>query len=166
MKNSWESSWTEIRSLLYFDLSSIPKNAKITSAVLQLTAGYLSYTNPKGAEMGVYRVTKLWDEGAATWSKAESGTSWEHPGGDAVGTTGTLFEDPYATNDDTGESDGKKGPKLDWNITGLVSEWVSGKFPNYGLMIKTHDKSNCLHFCTKESTEPESQPVLKIQFSK
>jgi hypothetical protein len=153
---------TRDRCLISFDVSSIPKDAKITSAILQLTTNTQIVVNPRGIPMNLYRITKPWDELSASWTMADSGTSWENPGGDAVGMDNTQLEEPYATNNDTGGDN----IKFDWNITGLVSEWVSGKFPNHGLMIKTEDTSNRLHFFTREQKDVDLQPVLKVQFSK
>jgi hypothetical protein len=150
------------RCLISFDVSSIPKDAKITSAVLQLTTNAQRAANPKGAPMNLFRITKSWDEPSATWTMADSFTSWENPGGDAVGMDNAQLEEPYATNNETGGDN----IKFDWDVTGLVSEWVSGKFPNHGLMIKTDDVSNGLHFYTKEQKDVELHPVLKVQFSK
>jgi len=156
---------TRDNSLICFDLSSIPKNAKILNATLELTSDTRNdRNNANGGEMNVYRVTKAWDEMGATWTAVDSSAHWENPGGDAVGTGGSQLDTPYATNSDTGEPS-RNDVKFRWDITNLVSEWVSGKFPNDGLLIRTEDKSNKLHFFTKEFPNKQVRPVLKVRFS-
>lgn len=128
--------------------------------------------------MGVFRITKPWDELSAHWFDATAGTPWTSPGGDAVGTTGEPLGEPgeqiwepYAENYDTGEqTEGELAegtpPKLSWDVTNLVTEWVTGKSPNYGLMVVTQDRNfNRLHFRTKEDTDGYP-PILKIELAK
>jgi hypothetical protein len=129
------------RSLVLFDISSIPKGTKIKKATLELTV-VLDGFNPSRLPMGIYRITEAWDELGASWFEASSGTFWSEPGGAALGVNGQLLDAPYATNTDTGEPINDIPAKLNWDVTSLITEWVSGKFPNHGLMVKTESGDN------------------------
>ena len=76
-----------VRSLIKFDLSSIPANATITSATLSLwTTGDLSDND---RTIRVYRLKTAFDESSATWNESASGVSWQSAG--ASGTNALQF---------------------------------------------------------------------------
>src|SRR5919199_224219 len=87
------TTWKD-RSLVTFDLRSIPANATVTSAKLQLFAEGLPL--PANATVEAHRVTTSWKEGTggspstptfcmgdgATWLETDGTTKWQTPGGD------------------------------------------------------------------------------------
>lgn len=79
------------RTLLQFDLSGIPKGAKVLRATLLVTPNRHVGLNDRNQEMIICRVVKPWSEETATWNVASAGTPWDHPGGDAVGQTGVTI---------------------------------------------------------------------------
>jgi hypothetical protein len=148
---------------IQFDLAEIPKDAKIKSATLELTRSG-KYRNPQNSDMNLYRITTPWDELSANWFGPNNDKNWTTPGGDAVGSDAQPFGSPYASNNDSGISGDDIPPKFDWDVTQLVSDWVSGKFPNYGMLIVTDGKTNLLHFASREDSN--STPTLKVKLSK
>jgi hypothetical protein len=149
------------RTLLQFDVSSIPSDATIDSAVLTLTANESlgnNAGNPAGASMDVYRLTQSWVEGTATWNNSGSG-AWT--GGNYAGSTGVPDVSPYASNAQV-VPDGYGTATLTWDITSLVAEWVSGAQANNGLLIRSFD-GNDLHFNAREGSDPG--PTLEVNFT-
>lgn len=60
------------RSLVQFDLSSIPANATIRSADVNLHMGSPAYSDTTSVPMSVHEATAAWSEGTATWSSMAS----------------------------------------------------------------------------------------------
>jgi RHS repeat-associated protein len=57
------SGWNTARSELAFDLSAIPSNAVVTTAVLKLTT-----LNPSTTSLYLTPITQKWDENTVTWN--------------------------------------------------------------------------------------------------
>ncbi len=103
-------------SLIYWDLSSIPAGATITSATLDVSSPFAIGIAPE-----VHRVTRSWGESTATWSNM--GTGYDP----AILAT---FPEMYA-----GSVYSSAPRHYTANVTSLVSAWVSGKYANQGLAI-------------------------------
>jgi len=122
-------TYIEHRSLIRFDLDSIPPGATINSAELRLVThddlnkGWkqdnLDYTT-------VHAVTKAWIEAEMTWNRAATGDPWNSPGGDYSAAVATNNDDVIGA-----------GHTLTWNITTLVSEWTNGSRENYGVLLQS-----------------------------
>jgi hypothetical protein len=113
--------------LLRFDLSGVPGDAVITSALLSL------YFNARSAmdtmTASVYAVKRPWIEEQATWNQAQAGASWAQPGANDTSTDRAAAPAASVTLQTV----------LDWttwDITALVQEWVRGTTPNYGVLIR------------------------------
>ena len=77
----------EKRTLVRFDLSSIPTNATIASAGLTLTK--IGGTAAAARNISVHRLTNDWTEntlndvnGEASWNRRKTGVNWAKSGGD------------------------------------------------------------------------------------
>ena|SRR3990167_3138893 len=68
-----------LRSLLKFDLSSIPAGSVIDSAVLSLTISVDLSSNAR--TFRVFRQKRAWTESGATWNKYDGTTDWQTAGG-------------------------------------------------------------------------------------
>lgn len=137
------------RSLVKFDLSSIPKTATIVSATLHLF-GLGDYSN-KDVTMYGYRITSGWDESTVAYSTQPSHTapvivSWLQPSSFSVG---THFS-PTVTTD-------------------VVQKWVTGEYSNYGIMLmSSNDPSNnddLGDYGTKENSNSAYWPYLEIVYN-
>ena len=154
-------------SLLQFNLSSIPANSTITSAVLSLYESPDFYNtadneNWSNLPMNIYRVTQPWTI-SFTWNTYDGVHDWPGGGGalsDAVGSNGVtvaLDGTPYATN----SSFPSPYAAATWDIGSLVQGWVSGGSANDGLLL-TSSVGNTLLFC---STNAGSYwPTLAITY--
>ena len=147
------------RSLIRFNLSSIPIGATITSATLTL----VKESGSSSANVEIRRLTNDWTEGTqgcggsasvSNWSQRITGTNWTAAGGDFASTV-------YATT-----TVGTALQSYNWNVATLVQEWVSGTSANLGLMIKNVDESasNQQIFSSSESATSANFPKLMITF--
>jgi uncharacterized repeat protein (TIGR01451 family) len=130
------------RSLYRFDLSAIPADATIDSALLTVT----SKNSRSNHLANVYRVTTDWAE-TANWN-----TPWVTAGGDFD--TGTLLGS--FTPDQTQQ-------QID--IATLVQQWVNGTTPNYGVVLSPTgtDNGDAEWFSREEGTESR-RPFIEISY--
>ncbi|MBN1878099.1 MAG: DNRLRE domain-containing protein [Anaerolineae bacterium] len=102
------------RSLVQFDVSQIPAGATIHSAVLKLFL-VASWDFPnKSRTITIYRLSSSW---------AETGVTWK---------TRPSVEEAYGSASVT-HSDWQW---YEFDVTALVSGWVNGNWPNYGLAVR------------------------------
>ena len=125
-ENEWVVARSTTRSLLDFDLRSIPSYVTIDSAQLKM----YTYQPAGGATIDVNRVAANWNRNA-TWQSEGSGmSSWTTAGGDF---------DPAAAASVTENSPLAHWDS--WDITGLVQNWDGGAQAQNGLIVKHHTES-------------------------
>lgn len=102
------------RSLIKFDLTSLPLNQTISRATLRvylISSRDFPNTN---RTITAYRITSSWLESSITWNSA--------PGyGSAYGSE-SIRNDDFAWHE--------------VDVTSLVAAWYSGTYPNYGIMLR------------------------------
>lgn len=139
------------RVLLYFNLSpaatGIPATASVARARLRLF--YLPAARDERVRIAVYRLTAAFEEGAKQ---------------DVLELQ--KFHDNYAYID----REFMKEPPgyVDLYVNSLVQEWISGKHPNYGLVIKAPDESTAQafpRFAAKDNGDPARRPFLEIEYT-
>lgn len=133
------------RSLIQFDVSAIPNDATVNSAVLKLQNRDVGVNNGDGV-VNVYRVTGAWNESQATWNERLTGAAWTAAGGDyAAGSYATATLHPYQTA-------GAEVYQI--SVTTLVQQWVAGTYVNNGmLLISDSENANQFKLFAFESTE-------------
>lgn len=102
------------RSFVRFDLSGIPSTAAVSGATLRLY--YVDCDFSTDADVGAYQVTSPWAESTLSWN------TWPSFSG--------VAEDVLSLGC------GPTGVYVEWDVTGLVRDWVSGTAPNRGMMVK------------------------------
>jgi hypothetical protein len=137
-----------LRSLVQFDLGTIPPDAIIDSAELELW--YYTCSRSSGcADMvvSVHRLTSEWDEQTASWSGMGSASD---PAEYATQAVGGLTE---------------TGRWVSWDVTDLVKEWHSGEQADHGLALHGDDGpgENYKVFSTKEM-DSELAPRLSVEW--
>jgi RHS repeat-associated protein len=114
------------RSLLRFDVSSIPSTAEVTAATIGLySAG--AARNTSGVE--VRQATKKWTE-AVNWSTYDGHTAWTKAGGDYSSEGAQVLTS-------------ERGSAAGWwtfssGLAPVVQQWVSGG-SNNGVIVKLRD---------------------------
>lgn len=156
-----------MRTLLRFDLSSIPKTAWINSA----TVGVYSPTEAKNVgQVNLYDADKLWNK-TVNWkyylSEGQKRLAWTAEGGDY----GKYIRTPTTlTTAQRGSDPGW------WNFSGermtwLVRRWVEGSVPNEGLLLKLAEETprvcspSCIERVLEWSSSASSQkPYLSVEY--
>jgi hypothetical protein len=160
------------RSLLQFDLSSLPAGARIQSARLSV---YETITLRGSGVVGVHRVTTPSAEGVgqntcvgsgATWTQTGLGAAWSQAGGDF-------------TSPDQASVSKHAGDLPGWDtfdVTPLAQEWFTGAFANDGVVLRLDDESaspcttvtNCNHwaYASNDYSDASLRPRLTITYTR
>lgn len=154
------------RDVILFDLSSLNQTNEVASATFSLFWYYPeNQMRPKDTVLEVYRPIK-WCEEHITWEEREIDTPWNNPGGDWYDKNGVLQgSTPYATVTISGdETPDNRYYELD--VTGLVQEYVSGKYENTGLFIKAREEdNNYIAFYSSNWQNKNQRPKLTIEYT-
>jgi hypothetical protein len=136
------------RTYVQFDLSSIPSGATVLEATLRLFYDDCDF-GPDAVDVGTYEVTSPWAESTLSWNTQPSfaGTAEDVVSLACAGATGVYVE---------------------WDVTGLVQDWVSGSAPNHGVAMKAvvevGDSGRLLAaFASREGTIGE-RPQLVVSY--
>jgi hypothetical protein len=133
------------RSLVRFDLSSIPSGATILSAKMNL---YATVPPTASTPLYVHRVTGPWAEAGITWDTMPTITP----------------------NNDAWVSVGPSVGWKPWTVTAVVQGWWAGTYPNYGLLVKypagaEGSAGDDIVFATREDATTANRPTLEVQYS-
>jgi hypothetical protein len=148
------------RSLIRFDLSSIPSDATITSATLSLWTSTDLSSNTR--TIRVYRLKVPFNESQVTWSRPAAGVSWQ-----VVGASGA--NDREST--DIGslsilDNEALNAEKQIVLSSARVQELVNGTVVNNGFIIVADTELNDrFNYKSSDSTVASQRPKLVIQYS-
>jgi RHS repeat-associated protein len=118
------------RSILRFNLESIPTNAYVTEATINLNAPS-AVKNTSGVQLR--QVSAAWSS-AVTWINRESGIQWATRGGDYTSAGSEIL---------TSERGSQAGLwAFSQGLTPLVRGWVSRSISNQGVIVKLRDEAN------------------------
>jgi len=136
-----------VRPLMQFNTSTIPANANVNSAILNI---YQSNSIPSnGAPMGykAQYMTQSWNESTVTWNNAN------YLGGATIG---------------IGENTNTLGWKT-VDISDLIRSWVSGSEPNHGMLIVGNESpppnNSSRWFYTKEFSGGSFRPFVDVNYT-
>ncbi len=101
-------------ALIKFDISSIPPDAVIYYATLELYFYDWDMNNPAGRDINLYRATSDWEEETVTWNTQPSYASLPTTYSTVPSSTGVWME---------------------WDVTSDVLDFISGSSVNYGWKI-------------------------------
>ena len=148
------------RSLIKFDLSSIPADATITSATLSLWTTQDLSDNDRNIQ--VYRLKTPFNEGQANWNRSAAGVNWQSPGASgandrestSIGSALILANEPLNTEKQISFDPAK------------VQEWVNGTFTNNGFLLATNPELNDrFNYKTSDTSTSSQRPKLVIQYT-
>ncbi|MEI6058317.1 MAG: DNRLRE domain-containing protein [archaeon] len=149
----------EFRSLIEFNISEIPPENTITSALLSVYVS--SATNTNNITIKLYRLTSSWVEGTGTigtgasWNNASESTPWSTGGGD------------YANELSSVTFTNQSSMWYNFTITSAVRGWINGSYSNYGLILISTDAGNGKYtsISSAEGTDSSLAPRITIDYT-
>lgn len=141
------------RSLIFFDLSALPKPSVINKVILKLTYDiplpwdstifFSSMIKPYGV---IQQVIEPWEENQVTWNKQPKTTE-----------VNQVFIAPFIKNANFIEID----------ITKLIDISTSNALPNHGLLFKlsSNEKFKGFRFASSDYPDSLMRPRLSIQYT-
>lgn len=147
---TWDGDEGTYRSLLEFNLDTIPQGSEITCASLSLYYNSTSGTNGQEGENEsvIQRITTSWLENVVTWNTMPSTTAVNEI---------TLATSTYISED-----------YLDIDVTELVSDMIADPSNSYGFMISlsTEETYSSMKFCSSDNAgDPAKFPRLDICYN-
>lgn len=144
-----------MRPLVAFDLTSIPTNATITRATLNLYCWYADSRYPHISPIiTAYKVKQPWAEMQATWNQRLTGVSWSVAGCDSSADRDTTASGVSTVN--------AINTWYQWDITSLAQDWVTNPAGNQGLLLIS-DQNREVRFWS--ANYPSNRPYLNISYT-
>ena len=142
------NSGRERRTLIAFNLPSLPPSSTLVSSTLRL----YEITAVTGQTIKLYRLTNSWVGSQVTWNQRSSGVSWSTAGGDYQNTALATFS-PTLVNQ-----------YRDIDVTAVTQGWMNGSFSNHGLLLRASGSNGEVRFGSNESTTTTQRPQLCINY--
>jgi hypothetical protein len=152
MSSAWtaDGDMSNVRSLLYFDLTSIPAEAEIDHAILSLygvnSAGNGSHSTLSGSNASVLqKVTSPWNENTVTWDTQPGTTDLNQV---------IVPESTFEAQD------------YHMDVTNLIRDLHANPESNYGLKLKlvTEERYRKLVFASSDNPDSTKRPKLEITY--
>ena len=141
------------RVLIRFDPTSIPPDAIISSAELQLCLAGEYYFDQKRV-IYVHRITGLWKDKEVTWNQGVEKRNWKAPGGDfdvVIEGATSLIGTSYGW--------------VSWDVTRTIKNWLNGKYINFGFLLKEQNcDTDAIWFLSSDLDWEAYRPRLVISY--
>jgi RHS repeat-associated protein len=156
-----------VRTLLRFNLGSIPSNASLSSA----TMGVWGEEAHNTAGVRLFDANQTWDstvnwKNYDTYSAGKNHHAWTSPGGDYG---------KYAGTKEIAVNTAERGNYAGWwefkgqSLTWLVQRWLSGTVPNQGVLLKLKDEQDRQCCIEREvairSSATSNKPYLTVTYT-
>ena len=148
------------RGLLKFDLSPIPSNATIVSAILTLTP--ITDNSDNTRTLRVYRQKRVWVHSEATWNIYSSGNNWQTAGG-------------FGANDceqtDIGSVSIASNQTLNTGVditlsASAIQEIIDGIWTNNGFLLKVDTESDDMFvYASSVHATASYRPKLVVEYT-
>lgn len=153
------------RSLLRFDLSSIPAYATIVSATLSLRAKQDFSYNTRAVK--VYRVLRNWVEAQATWNVYSTGNSWGTAG---CGNSSSDYDGTNVLASTNVPADVAAGTEIQWVFTATgreeLQKVIAGNYTNYGFLLKADTETqDFFYYYSSADATSGYRPKLVIEYT-
>jgi hypothetical protein len=131
------------RIYIQFNLSAIPRHARVVSAEMSL---YQMYAPASDQALEMHMVQSVWNESTMNWKT--------QPSSDAAVISAA-------------QAPAIKDAWVSWNVTSAVQRWVNGDSPNYGFMIqiqneKTGAANEASGFWSRQYPKEQVKPKLRV----
>ena len=157
------------RTLLKWDLSSIPEGSVVLSAKMSL----YSYNDStlRNITIDAHRMLRPWIEGtlnnqdrqldspaSVCWIESGSGLAWQQ-----AGASGSSDRDPsiLATSTNTGVG------WYEWDLKSAVQHWIDGDWVNDGIVLQSLNEGleNIKYFVPSEDSRANLRPQLVVEYA-
>lgn len=153
---SSDPDWTT-RSLIKFDLASLPAGAHVQSATLALK---LKSVATLGG-ISVHRPQQVWTEGTKYGTGQADGASWQtYNGTNNWNSLGGDFDGPELSITEIKSGD----TWVEFDIATLVREWLVGA-DNNGLMLVAKSPLDWAEFHSRDAASEADAPKVTINYS-
>lgn len=156
----WNGGAGRDRSLLKFDLSSIPSNATILSATLRVYDQGLNYSDNIRI-MSVYRVLRAWVAAQSTWNNYSTGNAWGTAG---CGNTTTDRESSAIGSVSMPATEVAGYVDITLTASAIQTMITGGGFTNNGFLLQMATETNDMHQFSDE-TVSNQEPKLVIVYT-
>jgi hypothetical protein len=141
------------RVVLRFDLPSIPADAIISSAELQLCLAE-DYTFYEERVIYAHRITGFWKDKEVNWKQRVENRWWNKEGGD-------FDKEIESAKSLVGRNYGW----VSWDVTRTIKDWLKGEDVNFGLLLKEDNCDNAAIWFLSSEVEWEAyRPKLVISY--
>jgi hypothetical protein len=144
---------SDVYAALRWDLSSVPADAKVSSATVTLNIS--NHANDTGTPQNyaAFALKKPWDESQITWNRATTGTSWTSAGAkDLVTDRGLQIAEVTPT---------AFGSYTFTVPAPVVQGWLDNPSSNNGILLAQSGNADGFIFDSKEGTTP---PKLTVNY--
>ncbi len=135
-------NYGELRPVLSWDVSSIPTDAVVDSASINL-----SLTDSSTGSYELFSVNSAWTEGTVVWNDLDG------PGDTGSTVIGTI----------TSGIIGNTVINLNASGVALVQGWIDGSISNNGIIIKSGGTNNGIDISSSEASS--GQPILNVTYT-
>lgn len=151
------------RSLIQFDLSSIPASATVDAA--NLVVRLVANGNERAANNRTgraYRLKRVWVEAESSWNNYSTGNAWQTAG--AGGANDAEAADigscAFSTTDVSGAD------KTFALTASAVQEWTSGAFANNGIKLQMDTETNdTQRVGSSDHATAANRPKLTVEYT-
>ena len=151
----------DARTLLKFDLATLPKDAEIVGAQLRLTVSNQPFTGSKAdARITAFAVKQEWSETESSWNFCRKAVKWAAPGCDA-GEKDRASEPAASADIANFPEKGEHYRFVALDLTDLAKKWRSGEWPNNGVLLK-YSGGGCVKMCNSEFQDYPFRPTLVL----
>jgi uncharacterized membrane protein len=151
------------RDIIWFNLSEYSSADDIINSTISLYWYYPPSSRANDTVIEIYRPASSWDPDYVSWNNKNKDTAWNKPGGEWYDKNCVLQgSTPYATLT-LEASNLPNNTYCKLNVTDLVREYVSGKYPNTGFLIKArNENNNYIAFYSSEYGDSSRIPNLNV----
>jgi hypothetical protein len=147
------------RGLVKFDLSGIPSNAVLTSAILSLWKADGASSNTRTYR--VYRTKRVWTEAGVTYNKYDGSNDWQTAGG--FGANDCEQTDIGSLSLTASAAAGEKQFTL--TVASIQTMITGGAWTNNGFLVKVDTESADLTiFYSSDHSVETQRPKLTIEY--
>lgn len=125
------------RPLIKFDLSGIPRTARIIRADLTLVVD--TERSSFARDHKVYRLLRNWVLGQATWTDYSTGNAWAAGG---AGSAGSDYDSTVWATVNLSATEAAGAAKVFSLSVAEFQKLINGTYPNYGWLIRVDTETN------------------------